>query len=123
MFEIIAAEISFCTQRFATPLMLSSGPMEELTQATASVTVQLGDRRAVGRGSVYLADLWAWPDGSLSHAARDAVLRQFCERLAGEVPAYFRGQSEHPLELGLRLHDFACDELAIEPSPPKLARA
>src|SRR3954452_10638471 len=123
MFEIVAAEISFCTQPFATPLKLSSGSMESLTQATASVTLQFGGRRVIGRGTTYLADLWAWPDTSLSHGKRDAVMRQLCEKLASEIPAYFRGQRNHPLEAGLQLHRFACEELAIEPSPPKLARA
>src|SRR3954471_21205690 len=117
MFEIVAAEISFCTQRFATPLKLSSGSMENLTQATASVTLQIGDRRVIGRGTVYLADLWAWPDNSLSHEERDTALRKTCEQLASELPGYFRGQKHHPLETGLRLHHFVCEEVSIDPNP------
>src|SRR5437868_4151916 len=123
MFEIVAAEISFCTQPFATPLILSSGAIAKLTQATASVTLEVGERRAVGKGTVYLADLWAWPDDLHSHDERDAVLRQLCEQLALEIPVYFRGRNNHALEAGLQLHHLACDELAIEPDPPKLARA
>src|SRR5262249_46062359 len=46
-----------------------------------------------------------------------------CEQLAGEIPTYFRGEREHPLELGLRLHQFACEELVIDPSPSALARS
>src|SRR3954447_8856714 len=123
MFEIVAAEISFCTQPFAKPLKLSSGSMETLTQATATVTVRTGDHIANGRGTIYLADLWAWPDHSLTHDERDAALRQLCEQLAREIPDYFRGRNNHPLEAGLKLHHFACDELAIAPYPPNLARA
>lgn len=123
MFEILAAEISFCSQPFAKPLQLSSGTIEELTQATVSVVGESGGRRATGRGTIFLSDLWAWPDDTLSHAERDAALRQLCERLAAEVPTYFRNERLHPLELGLRLHHLACHEVAIQPSPPILARA
>ena len=123
MFEILDVEISFCSQRLATPLQLSSGVIEELTQATVTVHGAAGGQRATGRGTVYLSDLWAWPDHSLSHDRRDGVLRQLCESLVAEIPKYFRNVKLHPLELGLRLHHLACHELAIEPSPPVLARA
>src|SRR3954471_18764133 len=123
MFEIIAAEISFCTQPFVTPLKLSSGSMETLTQATATVTVRMAGRNASGQGTIYLADLWAWPDHSLTHDERDAVLRQLCEQLARELPVYFRGPNNHPLETALQLHHLACDEFDSESTPPKLARA
>jgi L-alanine-DL-glutamate epimerase-like enolase superfamily enzyme len=123
MFEILDAEVSFCTQRLAAPLRLSSGLIEELTQATVTITGECGGKRAIGRGTVYLSDLWAWPDDSLSHEQRDSTLRQVCKRLASDVVVYFRGQRFHPLEMGLRLHHLACRELAIDPSPPVLARA
>jgi L-alanine-DL-glutamate epimerase-like enolase superfamily enzyme len=124
MFEILDVSISFCSQRLATPLRLSSGVIEELTQATVTVHGTAGGQRATGRGTVYLSDLWAWPDHSLSHLQRDGALRQLCESLVAEVPKYFRNVKLHPFELGLQLHHLAChDDLAIEPSPPVLARA
>ena len=97
--------------------------IEELTQATVSVVGTAGGQRSTGRGTIYLSDLWAWPDNSLSHERRDAALRQLCERLAAEIPKYFRNVKLHPLELGLQLHHLACHDVAIDPSPPVLARA
>src|SRR6188472_1849906 len=108
MFEILDVEISFGSQRLAKPLRLSSGVIEELTQATVTVHGAAGGQRATGRGTVYLSDLWAWPDHSLSHERRDGVLRQLCELLVVEVPICFRAVNLHPLELGLRLHHLAC---------------
>src|SRR3954469_408686 len=101
MFEILNAEISFDSQRLATPLRLSSGVIEELTQATVMVQGTVGGQRANGRGTVYLSDLWAWPDNSLSHGRRDRALRKLCELLVVEVPKCFRNVQLHPLELGL----------------------
>lgn len=123
MFEILDAEVSFRSQRLAMPLKLSSGSIESLSQATVSIVGESGGRRATGRGTIFLSDLWAWPDDSLSHEKRDAALRELCERLAAQIPGYFRDVKSHPLELGLRLHHLACSELAAEPNPPELARA
>jgi L-alanine-DL-glutamate epimerase-like enolase superfamily enzyme len=123
MLMILDAEVSFQTQRLATPLQLSSGSIGELTEAVATVVVESGGRRTVGRGSIYLSDLWAWPDIALTHPQRDAVLRRLCEAIAGELTRVFRDQPSHPLELGLRLHHLACETLAVAPNPPVLARA
>lgn len=123
MFEILEADVSFRLQRLATPLKLSSGAIEELTQATVSVVGAVDGRRATGRGTICLSDLWAWPDDSLSHQRRDAALRQLCERLAVEVPKHFHDVKLHPLELGLQLHQLACHDVVSHPSPPVLARA
>jgi L-alanine-DL-glutamate epimerase-like enolase superfamily enzyme len=123
MFEILEADVTFGSQRLATPLKLSSGAIEELTQATVSIVGVVGGQRATGRGTIYLSDLWAWPDSSLSHRQRDAALRQLCERLVVDVPKHFRNVKLHPLELGLQLHHLACHDVVIDPSPPVLARA
>src|SRR5436190_2217309 len=123
MFEILEAAVSFRSQRLATPLKLSSGAIEELTQATVSVVGGVNGQRAAGYGTIYLSDLWAWPEDSLSHGRRDAALRQLCVYLAAEVVHRFRNLKLHPLELGLQLHDWACYETTVEPSPPVLARA
>jgi L-alanine-DL-glutamate epimerase-like enolase superfamily enzyme len=123
MFQILEADVAFRSQRLAMPLKLSSGTIEKLTQATVSVIGEVNGRRATGRGTIYLSDLWAWPDESLSHDRRDGALRQLCERLALEVPRHFRNVTLHPLEFGLQLHHLACHDLTGDPSPPVLARA
>jgi L-alanine-DL-glutamate epimerase-like enolase superfamily enzyme len=123
MFQILEADASFRLQRLATPLKLSSGVVEELTQATVSIVGEANGRRATGWGTVYLSDLWAWPSAALTHEQRDATLRQFCDCLAAEIPKHACNTKLHPLEHGLRLHQLACHDLAISPDPPVLARA
>lgn len=123
MTRILDANVSFKAQRLITPLQLSSRAIESLTEAVASVTLEINGRRATGRGAIYLSDLWAWPDDSLSHEEQDAALRRLCEMIAIELPKHFQQERWHPLELGLRVHSLACDLLTITPSPPVLARA
>ena len=76
-------------------------------------------REATGRGSIYLSDLWAWPDPQLTHAQRDAELRKLCRQIEGNLWTLCGGEAAHPLELGLRLHESVCREK----TPPVLARA
>ena len=101
--KIVGAGVAFDNQRLIAPLRLSSGPITELTQATATVMVEVAGRRGVGRGSIYLSDLWAWPDPELSHDERDRMLRDYCSEIAADLPNLC-GPAAHPLELGLRLH-------------------
>jgi L-alanine-DL-glutamate epimerase-like enolase superfamily enzyme len=116
---ILDAEVVFQEQPLVAPLILSSGAIHEITEATAAVTVEVAGRRATGRGSIYLSDLWAWPDPARTHEERDAVLRDLCRTFAADLPALCGAKPAHPLELGLRLHDSACHA----DSPPALARA
>jgi L-alanine-DL-glutamate epimerase-like enolase superfamily enzyme len=116
---ILDAEVAFQEQPFVVPLILSSGAIHSITEATATVTVEVAGRRATGRGSIYLSDLWAWPDPARTHADRDAVLRGLCQSFATDLRSLCGGRPAHPLELGLRLHDAACEAA----TPPVLARA
>jgi L-alanine-DL-glutamate epimerase-like enolase superfamily enzyme len=116
--EILSASVTFREQPFAKPLQLSSGTITEITEATASVRVRAGEREAEGRGSIYLSDLWAWPDPALTHAERDAHMRRLCDSFAAHLSSPL--PPSHPLELGLRLH---ADASALTDSPvPLLAR-
>ena len=100
---ILSAAVTFREQPFAKPLQLSSGTITEITEATATVRVRVNGQEAEGRGCIYLSDVWAWPDPSLTHAVRDGEMRRLTESLA----AHLSGQSDlaHPLETGLRFHD------------------
>ncbi|MCI0331865.1 MAG: hypothetical protein L0228_01405 [Planctomycetes bacterium] len=122
MAKILDAEVTFRSQRFKMPLQLSSGVIASLTEATAAVAIEIDGRQAIGRGAIYLSDLWAWPDHSRSHEERDLVLRNLCESIAVELPRRLH-EDLHPLELGLRVHDLACNDLPLTPNPPILARA
>src|SRR5688500_15922100 len=100
--EILSAGVTFREQPFAKPLQLSSGTITEITEATATVRVAADGREGEGSGCIYLSDLWAWPDPSLTHSVRDAEMRRLSAELAATLAS---GDSAHPLEHGLRLHD------------------
>lgn len=117
--QVLEAQVEFLEQKLRVPLRLSTGLIESVTEARATVRVRVGDREATGRGNIYLSDLWAWPDPSRTHAERDAVLRKECEEIAATLPALV-GAPAHPLELGLRLHDAVCEKAS---TPPALALA
>jgi L-alanine-DL-glutamate epimerase-like enolase superfamily enzyme len=107
---ILFASVSFREQPFAKPLQLSSGTITEITEATATVHVHVNGRAAEGRGSMYLSDLWAWPDPALTHAQRDAQMRRLCQVFAFQLATSFVRNTEHPvhpLQRGLRLHAYA----------------
>ena len=114
---ILSASVTFREQPFAKPLQLSSGTITEITEATATVRVRVGDAEAEGRGSIYLSDLWAWPDPALTHAVRDAHMRRLTESCAAHLSHLPR--ESHPLALGLRLHAYAT---ALTDPVPLLAR-
>ncbi|MFA6047044.1 MAG: hypothetical protein WC718_18835, partial [Phycisphaerales bacterium] len=117
--RVLDAKVRFVEQAFLRPLIISTGAITKITEAVAEVTVRVGSREATGRGSIYLSDLWAWPDPELAHQQRDNRLRALCEEVAGRLDAMCGGEAAHPLELGLRLHESVCREK----SPPVLARA
>ncbi len=124
--RVTEASVRFVSQKLVVPLILSSGAITQLTEAQARVVVQTDHGEAEGFGSIYLSDLWAWPEPGLSHEQRDKVLRDLCETIARELLQFVSGESAHPLELGLRLHE-AVDEQASQAtddySIPALAQA
>jgi L-alanine-DL-glutamate epimerase-like enolase superfamily enzyme len=129
--EIVNASVEFRHQPFGKPLQISRGVIIEITEARASVAVRVdGGTVTVGRGSIYLSDLWAWPDPALNHEQRDAAMRACCEHLAKNLRDWCGGEAEHPMELGLRLHHKLTHAETSEISqitgghaPPPLARA
>jgi L-alanine-DL-glutamate epimerase-like enolase superfamily enzyme len=118
--RIVSAEVEFFRRPFVKPLRLSSGVISEITEARASVTVETNDgRTATGHGSIYLSDLWAWPDPLRLPAERDAAMREYTTRLAAELRERTGPEAAHPLEAGLRLHHGT--KIDYTPLPP-LAR-
>lgn len=120
---MLGARVQFHRQPFVRPLLLSTGSIEAITQADAEVEVEVGGKRAVGHGCIYLSDLWAWPDPSIEHPDRDAAMRGYASMLADELPRLM-GNPAHPLNLGLRLHEHVVDdERSALAWPPTLARS
>jgi L-alanine-DL-glutamate epimerase-like enolase superfamily enzyme len=101
---IWSASVEFFEQPFLKPLQISSGKITRITEARVTVRAETDGRMAIGRGSIYLSDLWAWPKGSLNREEKDAAMRRLCEDLARDLPSCCGGEAAHPLELGMRLH-------------------
>ena len=123
--QVLSASVEFIPRRLAVPLVLSTGAIDEVTEARATVSVRVGEVEAVGRGAIYLSDLWAWPQSTLSHADRDRTLRRLCQTIASEL-VQLCGAPAHPLEVGLRLHERVCGEnvaASTDEDIPRLARA
>lgn len=120
--KIIDTNVEFFHQRLVKPLQISSGLISEITEARARVTVDVDGREATGWGSIYLSDVWSWPEPSLTHDQRDRALRNLCEYIADNLAA-FCGTADHPLELGLRLHESICHGEAMSRVPSALACA
>jgi len=120
--RVLEGSVEFHDRPFIKPLQISSGKITEITEARVTVRVEVGGRMATGMGSIYLSDLWAWPDPAFSHAERDARLRGVCSRIAFCLPELCGSELEHPLELGLRLHESVCGDGPDE-DLPVLARA
>jgi L-alanine-DL-glutamate epimerase-like enolase superfamily enzyme len=123
MVRIVDASVSFSQQLLAAPLAVGPAMIDELTLAMANVVVEDNCRVAMGSGAVYLSDVWAWPDASLSHQERVEALQGLCKSIVEELPKLLGAESAHPLEIGLRIHALACGQLTATPSPPTLARA
>lgn len=121
--KILHAAVSFIDQTLVKPLVLSTGSIAQVTEARAEVSVLANGRRATGCGSIYLSDLWAWPDPALTHAQRDAALRHLCQTIAGDLAAMCGNKAAHPLALGLRLHHAVCESGQTWNIPSVLARA
>jgi L-alanine-DL-glutamate epimerase-like enolase superfamily enzyme len=122
--RVVSASVSFHPWTLITPLVLSTGAIEELCEARVTVTIETaGGKRADGRGSIYLSDLWAWPSCQYSHEQRVQQLQGFTSKIASACSEVGFGDKLHPLELGLRLHDWATKELQADVPVPALARA
>lgn len=118
--EILSASISFREQPFAKPLQLSSGTITEITEATATVKVRVDHAEAEGRSSIYLSDLWAWPDPARSHAERDSAMRDYCTRIARLLPERNDGPC-HPLAHGMGMMSRSGSSAGAH-DPPLMAR-
>jgi len=122
--RVLEASVAFYHRPFVHPLIISSGAITEITEARAFVRVRIGTSEAVGRGAMYLSDLWAWPEPSLTHEDRDRVLRALCERIAGDLMSICGGEPAHPLELGMRAHEEVLSlSVGAGADPTPLARA
>jgi L-alanine-DL-glutamate epimerase-like enolase superfamily enzyme len=106
--RILDADVSYVPQSLVTPLILSAGAISKLTEVVVRVRVSVDGKEATGCGSIYLSDLWAWPDPALTHEAKQQTLRELCDDIGARLTHYAGDEPAHPLELGLRLYDAVC---------------
>lgn len=102
--RVLSASVEFTEHPFDRPLVLSSGAITHLTQATAKVQVSVDGREGTGHGAVSLSDLWAWPTASLPREQKHDAMVNRCRHLADTLVDRVASPA-HPLELGTRLHD------------------
>src|SRR5262249_14423424 len=123
--RVRSARVTFTPRRLLVPFQLSTGTIEEITEASVEVIVETGHNRGWSRGvgAIYLSDLSAWPDPRISQPERDANLREVCQQIATQLPGLFGAEALHPLEIGLRLHHWTCGKLEAPLEPPALAMA
>ncbi len=119
--SLISAQITFTRRSFIKPMRLSSGPINDVTEAVAEVRVSINGREATGRGAIYLSDLWSWPDPVRTHEERDAGMRAFCTKIADDLYEFCGEEPAHPLSLGLRLHHHLHAMENVD-GPPLLSR-
>jgi L-alanine-DL-glutamate epimerase-like enolase superfamily enzyme len=110
---VTACEVRFEPFSFRTPLVLSTGPITGIEQATAIVRVEdRAGRLALGYGTVFLSDLWAWPSARVAGPDRQAAMRSLCESLAAVLPGAMDTPA-HPLEHGIRFFAHDLDAAAL----------
>jgi L-alanine-DL-glutamate epimerase-like enolase superfamily enzyme len=120
--RIVATRLYFLPIETRVPLKFGTETLRSVTCARACVTVEGRDgRRAEGWGETPLSVQWVWPS-PLPYAVRHARLKDFCERLARELPE--TRLAGHAFEIGCEFQGHRLDKLlkdfnagAAEPMP------
>ena len=102
--EINKARIEFIRHNLIKPLVLSSGTISEAVEARVSVHLACNGIEAIGRGSIMLSDIWAWPGGVIGRSEKLDRMKKLCLSIGSHLPSICPPAS-HPLALGLRLHE------------------
>ncbi len=96
--RIIDCELYFLPVHTRIPLKFGPEITTHTTCARTRIVVRNGaGAEGEGWGETPLSVAWVWPSG-IGYTERDAALREFCRRLAGEVGRF--AAVGHPMELG-----------------------
>ncbi len=107
--RVVDASVTFEDYDLRSPLVITGGRIEEVTEAQVSVTVE--DERgetASGRGTVFLSAIWAWPQSKHGFVERVDAMQQLCIECADYLPVIC-AEAAHPLRHGMRLTEWADD--------------
>ena len=124
--RVAAAEVTFEAVPFRMPLKFGGRVVDSTYLMNAAVTLEGRDgRTAVGRGSMPVGNVWAWPSQSVDADAAEAAMKAFSEAVAAALPKDFG----HPVEI-MHAAEAGYDGLAeqvvsahgLAETPPPLAR-
>jgi L-alanine-DL-glutamate epimerase-like enolase superfamily enzyme len=105
--RVVEASVTFEEYALRSPLVLTGGTIEDVTEAQATVTIaDAAGRQASGRGTVFLSAIWAWPQSELGFIERVDAMQQMCIEVSDFMPALC-DDADHPLGHGMRLEDWA----------------
>ncbi len=102
--RINEAEIEFISHDLIKPLLLSSGAIREAVEARVSIRLECNGNEAIGRGSIMLSDIWAWPGADIERSEKLDRMQKLCISICERLDKIC-GRVSHPLVLGLRLHE------------------
>jgi len=115
---ILESALYFLPVTMRTPLKFGDVVLTEVTCARVQVRLQVGDVVAEGWGETPLSVGWLWPS-SIPYDTRHEALREFCRRIARELPSL--GLSGHPMQIGHALNETHLPTWRAQADMPYLA--
>lgn len=122
--------VTYCIQNIAwrfrdhqllTPLVLSKGSINAITEAICQVTLLETDdsyqKQSIGYGTVLLSHVWAWPEKTDHDIDKNLAMQNACANLSQRILT--QPISANVLQLGFMIHSTAADLLT---DLPPLAR-
>ena len=98
--RVVEASVRFVDEKPRLPLKFGKVVMDRGTYADVTVTVETGQgQRGIGRGGIFLSDLWGFPSPAVSHDDKIAAMKENTEFFVKqwlEIKEY-----KHPVELFL----------------------
>ncbi|NPV09442.1 MAG: hypothetical protein HPY83_15965 [Anaerolineae bacterium] len=96
--RVLEVETSFTRCRARSPIKFGAVVMDSAVLFEARVTVENGrGRRGSGWGSMFLADLWAFPSAAVGHEEAERAMVELSRRCAALLANYHG--SGHPLDI------------------------
>lgn len=121
--DIIVKEATANTQRiqYRTPIKFGGRIVTDAVLLNVQVTVETrGGQRGIGRGSMPLGNVWAWPTSNLENADTLSAMQQLGEKCVATAMSH--DDAGHPLQIASQLASLRrghAAEVALERSLPE----